>query len=178
MATTYEAAKAVGITSIDAYMFPCTGTQPTGVACKSISTQISEFLDAIDSDSIPANHLWLDIEPEDASQSGVACNAWQLGSAGNEALAEQWVAAIKATGRNWGIYANYGQWPSMFASINTDIGSDLPLWAVQDDFEPGVSTVDKFFGGWTTAYAKQYHLATGTDLPLCSASVDLDSFTA
>ena len=86
----------------------------------------------------------------------------------------------------------------MFASINTDIGSDLPLWAVQDDFEPGVSTVDKFFGGWTSGYAKQYHLgkysksqyshvglsmlifpvATSKDLPLCSASVDLDSFTA
>ena len=48
----------------------------------------------------------------------------------------------------------------MFASIETDIGSDLPLWAVQDDFEPGVSTVDKFFGGWTTAYAKQYHLGS------------------
>lgn len=66
----------------------------------------------------------------------------------------------------------------MFASIDTDIGSDLPLWAVQDDFQPGASTVVKFFGGWTTAYAKQYHLATSTDLPLCSASVDLDSFTA
>ena len=86
----------------------------------------------------------------------------------------------------------------MFASIDTDIGSDLPLWAVQDDFESGVSTVDKFFGGWTSAYAKQYHLgkssetqyghvgvsvlivpvATSQDLPLCSASVDLDSFTA
>ncbi|CAF9931065.1 hypothetical protein IMSHALPRED_008355 [Imshaugia aleurites] len=108
MATTYEAAKAVGITSIDAYMFPYigTGSQPTGVACKSISTQISEFLAAIDDNNIPVKHLWLDIEPEDASQSGVACNAWQLGSAGNEALAKQWVAAIKATGRSWGVYAN------------------------------------------------------------------------
>ena len=87
----------------------------------------------------------------------------------------------------------------MFASINTDIGSDLPLWAVQDDFKPGVSTVTNFFGGWTSAYAKQYHLgkiatlkiqgqsesrtdicppATSSDLPLCSASVDLDSFSA
>lgn len=56
------------------------------------------------------------------------------------------------------IIVNSGQWTSMFASIDTDIGSDLPLWAVQDDFEPGVSTVDQFFGGWTTAFAKQYHL--------------------
>lgn len=76
------------------------------MACKSISTQISEFLAAINSNNIPVNHLWLDIEPEDASQSGVECNAWQLGSAGNEALAKQWVAAIKATGKKWGIYAN------------------------------------------------------------------------
>lgn len=48
----------------------------------------------------------------------------------------------------------------MFASLSTDIGSDLPLWAVQDDFKAGVSTVDKFFGGWTKAYAKQYHLGS------------------
>ena len=46
----------------------------------------------------------------------------------------------------------------MFASINSDIGSDLPLWAVQDDFKPGVGTVTRFMGGWTKAYAKQYHL--------------------
>ena len=46
----------------------------------------------------------------------------------------------------------------MFASIDTDIGSDLPLWAVQDDFVAGVNTVTRFMGGWTKAYAKQYHL--------------------
>ena len=46
----------------------------------------------------------------------------------------------------------------MFASIDTDIGSDLPLWAVQDDGTPGVSTTTRFMGGWTTAYAKQYNL--------------------
>lgn len=135
LAATYTAAKAAGITNIDAYMFPCTspppltslyqiqthththtthalttllgtGSQPTGVACKSITTQINEFLAAIDDKKIPVNHLWLDIEPEDASNPGVQCNAWQLGSAGNEALAKKWVAAIKATGRKWGIYAN------------------------------------------------------------------------
>ena len=51
-----------------------------------------------------------------------------------------------------------GQWTSMFASIDTDIGSDLPLWAVQDNFVAGVNTVTAFMGGWTKAYAKQYHL--------------------
>ncbi|KAK3172598.1 hypothetical protein OEA41_005922 [Lepraria neglecta] len=75
MIATYTAAKAVGITGIDAYMFPCTGSQPTGVACKSIQTPINEFPVAVDSNKIPVNYLWLDIEPEDATQPGVECNA-------------------------------------------------------------------------------------------------------
>ena len=56
------------------------------------------------------------------------------------------------------IETSRGQWTSMFASIDTDIGSDLPLWAVQDNFVAGVNTVTAFMGGWTKAYAKQYHL--------------------
>ena len=55
------------------------------------------------------------------------------------------------------------QWTEMFASRSTDIGSNLPLWAVQDDYEPGVSTVDTFMGGWTTAIAKQYYLGESFD---------------
>lgn len=46
----------------------------------------------------------------------------------------------------------------MFATLDTDIGSDLPLWAVQDNGVPGVLTVTAFMGGWTKAYAKQYNL--------------------
>jgi hypothetical protein len=46
----------------------------------------------------------------------------------------------------------------MFASRDTDFGSQLPLWAVQDDGVPGVNTVDTFMGGWTSAVAKQYNL--------------------
>ena len=46
----------------------------------------------------------------------------------------------------------------MFASRSTDVGSQLPLWAVQDDSTPGVNTVDTFMGGWTSAVAKQYNL--------------------
>ena len=46
----------------------------------------------------------------------------------------------------------------MFPSRSSDIGSDLPLWAVQFDKKPGVSSVDTFMGGWKGAYAKQYYL--------------------
>ncbi|MCJ1398404.1 hypothetical protein MMC11_001602 [Xylographa trunciseda] len=165
----YNAARAAGITNIDAYMFACTGTQPTGVACKPPSTQLSEFQAVIQSNNMALKHLWFDVEPA----SG-ACNAWNLGSSQNLALAQQWTALLRQSSYKWGIYGNGNQWTSMFASRSTDIGSDLPLWAVQDDGTPGVATVTTFMGGWTSAYAKQYDL----DTTGCGGSVDLDSFTA
>ncbi|CAD6443645.1 f1a389cd-0d7b-446a-87e7-47133a3a7f50 [Sclerotinia trifoliorum] len=170
--TSYKNAKAAGFTRIDSYLFPCTGT-PTGTEpkCKSIATQISEYLQVISDNDMDITMLWLDIEPTSVSNS--ACNAWNLGAAANEQLAKQWVAAMKATGLKWGIYANGNQWSGMFASRSTDVGSELPLWAVQDDFEAGVGTVDTFMGGWIKAAAKQYYL----DTTLCGLGVDLDSFS-
>jgi len=47
----------------------------------------------------------------------------------------------------------------MFGSKSVDVASSLPLWAVQDDFKPGVGTVNRFMGGWTKAIAKQYDLS-------------------
>ncbi|KAJ8071435.1 hypothetical protein OCU04_001756 [Sclerotinia nivalis] len=168
----YKNAKAAGFTRIDSYIFPCTGT-PTGSEpnCKSVATQMAEYLKVISDNNMDITMLWLDIEPTSVSNS--ACNAWNLGAAANEKLAKQWVAAMKATGLKWGIYANGNQWSGMFASRSTDIGSDLPLWAVQDDFKAGVNTVDTFMGGWTQAAAKQYYL----DTTLCGLGVDLDSFS-
>jgi hypothetical protein len=101
----YAAAKAAGIPRIDAYMFPCTGTQSNGVACKTPAAQLKEFLDVVDTNSMSISHYWFDIEPTNTA-NGDACNAWNLGAAANEQLAKDWVAALKATGRNWGIYAN------------------------------------------------------------------------
>jgi len=68
------------------------------------------------------------------------------------------------------------QWTAMFPYRSSDVGSDLPLWAVQFDYKPGVSTVTTFMGGWTSALAKQYYLDTKT--PECGGSLDLDSFAA
>ncbi|TAQ87997.1 hypothetical protein B7494_g3671 [Chlorociboria aeruginascens] len=165
----YNSAKAAGFSAIHAYLFPCTGTQPTGVACKSPSTQLAEFMDAVTSNGMDIEHFWFDIEPT----SG-ACNAWNLGTSANEALAQQWVALLQSSGNTWGIYANGNQWTSMFASRSTDIGSSLPLWAVQDDGTPGANTVTTFMGGWTSASAKQYSLSV-TECGF-SEGVDLDSF--
>ncbi|KAF4634039.1 hypothetical protein G7Y89_g4079 [Cudoniella acicularis] len=166
----YHAAKAAGIERIDAYMFPCTGTQPTGVACKSITTQLNEFLAAIDDNGMKISHYWLDIEP-----SSPPCAAWNMGTTANAALARQWVAALGETGRNWGIYANANTWTDMFASKSTDIGSQLPLWAVQDDFQPGVDTVTRFMEGWTSAVGKQYNEGRFPQVTSIAAASDRES---
>lgn len=135
-------------------LFAGTGTT-NGVACKPASQQLSEFEAAVSAAGIKPVHLWLDIEP-----STSPCNGWQLGTAANIQLAEQWVSLIKASSYKWGIYANGNQWSEMFGTQSQSIGSsDLPLWAVQEDYKPGVSTVTTFMGGWTVAYAKQYDLS-------------------
>ena len=173
----YQAAKGAGL-AVDSYMFPCTGTQPAGdPPCKPIQTQLDEFLGVIADNDMILDTLWFDLEPT----SG-ACNAWNLSPQQNTDLARQWVAALQGTKLKWGIYANgyvyflccrrpiedldcadadgwcRNQWTSMFPSRDTDVGSSLPLWAVQFDKKPGVGTVDTFMGGWTTAVGKQYDL--------------------
>ena len=101
----YNAAAAAGFSRIDAYLFPCTGTQSNGVACKDPTTQLSEFLAAIDGNGMTLGYLWFDIEPT-STASGDACNAWNLGASANEELATEWVSALQGSGRDWGIYAN------------------------------------------------------------------------
>jgi len=76
----------------------------------------------------------------------------------------------------------------MFPSRLTDIGSDLPFWAVQEDFTPGVNTITTFSGEWTNASAKQYNISENhsmkwrqrltlvDDFGWGPRTVDLDSF--
>jgi hypothetical protein len=96
--------------------------------------------------------LWLDIEPTSAPQD--ACNTWQLGFDNNLATARHWIDVLGTTAREWGVYANRNEGTSMFGNLTADVASDLPLWAVQGDHVAGVSTVTRFFGGWTSALAK------------------------
>ncbi|MCJ1472475.1 hypothetical protein MMC13_001123 [Lambiella insularis] len=169
--TSYKAARAAGITNIDSYAFFCTGTQPTGVACKSPATQISEYEDYITSNKLELGHLWFDVEPASGE-----CNAFNLGGTANEALAKEFTAIMDKSTHKWGIYGNGNTWSPMFPSRSTDIGSNLPLWAVQVDDKPDVGTVTTFMGGWTKAFAKQYD----NGVKECSGAnpIDLDTFSS
>jgi len=175
--TSYNNAKAAGFSApndIDAYMFPCTGTQASH-ACKPIQTQINELLDMIKKNKVLVHRLWLDVEPTRTPKD--PCNAWNLSPSANLNLAKQWTAALRKTGLKWGIYGNPGQWTGMFPSKSSDIGSDLPLWVVIDDNKSGVSSVSQgqLMGGWklSNVHGKQFLL----DTTACSGSIDKDSFT-
>ncbi|KAI4156228.1 MAG: hypothetical protein LQ340_000452 [Diploschistes diacapsis] len=116
---------------------------------------------------------WFDIEP--GPQAG-PCNAWNLGSAANLQLVQEWVQLLKSSGNSWGVYANGNEWTRMFATQKTDIGaSDLPFWAVQVG-KANISTVTVFPGSWTSASARQYK--EDVDEPACKGKVDLDSFSS
>ena len=82
------------------------GTHPGGVACKPVRTQLQEFNNLMSSNNVKIDRFWFDIEPTKKGVSGAACNGWDFSKQANEALAKEWVAAIKASGRNWGIYGN------------------------------------------------------------------------
>ncbi|KAI9886529.1 MAG: hypothetical protein M1823_001640 [Watsoniomyces obsoletus] len=172
--TEYRLARQAGFTDIDAYMWPCTGTQNNGKRCKSIQTQLNELMAVIRDNKLQINRLWLDVEP---NEPGFICQSWKVGSKeGALNLARQWVAAIKATKMNWGIYGNGGQWLDMFPEVSSNIGSDLPLWAVEMG-SPDIAGTKRLMGGWTRATAKQWRL--DTKLPECSSDsrvADLNSF--
>ena len=131
-------------------MFPCTGSTSN---CKSPTTQVGEITDFLLANKINVTRLWLDIEPPAPSSP---CHGWDFSKDENLALAKEFVSAVKATGLKWGVYANGNQWTAMFPSRDSDVASDLPLWAVQFDGVPTIGSVDTFMGGWTTAFAKQY----------------------
>lgn len=71
------------------------------MTCKPVQTQINEILDVLSANNIIIQNIWFDVEPTSGE-----CNAWNLGGAANLALAQQWVTAMKATGLQWGVYAN------------------------------------------------------------------------
>ncbi|KAG0641637.1 glycoside hydrolase superfamily [Tuber brumale] len=165
----YNQIRASGITNIDGYFFPCTGLRHN---CKSPQEQVNEIVHFLAAEDISVKRLWLDLEPPSPSSP---CQGWNYGTTLNIALAMEFVTAIKATGLEWGIYANGNQWATMFGSRGVDIASDLPLWAVQWDGVPTLGSVTTFMGGWTRAFAKQYGRSTGG----CAAAgaFDLNIFT-
>ncbi|KAG0057121.1 hypothetical protein BGZ83_001555 [Gryganskiella cystojenkinii] len=143
---TYNNARAAGITNIDMYWFPCTGS---GNQCKSFATQLSEIGSTFNANSMKIGTIWVDIEADNI------CNGWNYGPAGNLAKAQDLIKTIKASGYNYGIYSSPGEWGNIFGSRGVVLDNSAPLWfATFNNVQ--TLTMSTPFGGWTTAVGHQY----------------------
>jgi len=142
----YKNARAAGYTNIDTYWFPCNGS---GNNCKSYATQLSELGATFSKNSMIIGKIWIDLEKDSI------CNNFNYGTSGNQAQAKSLLAAMKATGFNFGIYSTPGEWSTLFGSTSFVLDNTAPLWFATFN---GVETLTLGtpFGGWTTAVGHQY----------------------
>jgi len=143
---TYNNARAAGITNIDTYWFPCTGSSHN---CKSFATQISELGAVFKAHSMKIGTIWVDIEKDSV------CNPWNYGASGNLSKAKSMLAAMKASGYKFGIYSSSGEWSNIFGSYGVVLDSSLPLWFAKWNNVQSLTLPVKF-GGWTSAVGHQY----------------------
>lgn len=59
--SSYNNARAAGITNIDTYWFPCNGS---GNSCKSYATQLSELAATFSAHSMDIGTIWIDLEQD------------------------------------------------------------------------------------------------------------------
>ncbi|PPQ76524.1 hypothetical protein CVT24_010926 [Panaeolus cyanescens] len=156
---TYKNARSAGITNIDMYWFPCTGS---GNPCKSFATQLSEIANVFKANSMNIGTIWIDIEKDSV------CNNWNYGTSGNLSKAKEMIAAIKATGFKFGIYSSPGEWGNIFGSTGVVLDSSAPLWfATWNNVE--TLTMGTKFGGWSSAVGHQYTDVSASAVLISSA---------
>ncbi|GJJ12718.1 hypothetical protein Clacol_006962 [Clathrus columnatus] len=117
---TYKNARAAGITNIDTYWFPCTGS---GNTCKSFATQLAEIGDTFNANNMDIGTIWIDVELD-----FTICHNWNYGPAGNLKKAQELISAARASGFNFGIYSSPGEWASIFGSRSVILDNSVPLW--------------------------------------------------
>jgi hypothetical protein len=159
----YNNARKAGITNIDTYWFPCTGTRHK---CKPFAEQISDIGVTFKTHKMKIGRIWIDFEVDGK------CDNWDYGRAGNLAEAKEIIAAAKRSGYVFGIYTSSGEWIDMFGSYEVVLDNSLPLWFADWDNNDKSLDLPIKFGGWTTAHGKQY-----TDIS-ASGLFDLDIFSS
>lgn len=143
----YNAARAAGFTNIDMYWFPCTGT---GNPCKSYAEQVAEISSTFNANKMKIGKIWVDIEIDST------CGTWNYGTAGNLQQAKDIVAALQNAGFVFGIYSSPGEWSSIFGSSGVVVDNSVPLWFATFDGDDSSLAMKSPFGGWTSAFGKQY----------------------
>ncbi|ORZ03792.1 glycoside hydrolase superfamily [Syncephalastrum racemosum] len=152
----YDNAKSGGFTSIDIYMFPCTGRS----TCKSPATQVNEIVKYVGDNKMTVGRLWLDVEVDPAA------NNWPSTSSAQSTL-KSFKSALDASGWKWGVYSSTYQWTTITGSASWVLDSSVPLWYSHYDKSLSFSDFTSF-GGWKSPTIKQYDGGAS----FCSASWD------
>ena len=152
-----NAARSVGLIT-DIYMFPCRG--------KSATAQVNEMMAGIPNNLF--GMVWIDVETNPSS----GCSWSGHDAASNCAFLQETINAIKAKGKNPGIYSSVYMWETIFGSRAACPGAaSQQLWYAHYDNNPSFSDFSSF-GGWTKPNIKQYQ----GDTTLCGAGVDLNFY--
>lgn len=152
-----NAARSVGLIT-DIYMFPCRG--------KSATAQVNEMMAGIPNNLF--GMVWIDVETNPSS----GCQWTGHDAASNCAFVQETINAIKAKGKNPGIYASVYMWESIMGSRNACPGvASQQLWYAHYDNSPSFGDYTPF-GGWSKPSIKQYQ----GDTTLCGAGVDMDYY--
>ncbi|KAI8143633.1 glycoside hydrolase superfamily [Fennellomyces sp. T-0311] len=152
----YLNAKAGGFTSVDIYMFPCTGRS----TCKAPATQLQEIINYVGANKMIVGRLWLDVERDTAAGN------WPSTS-GAQTTLKQFKTALDNSGWKWGVYSSKSQWTSITGSASWVLDSSVPLWYAH--WDEALNFADfSAFGGWTKPTIKQY----AGDQSFCGANWD------
>jgi GH25 family lysozyme M1 (1,4-beta-N-acetylmuramidase) len=146
-------AKSAGL-STDVYMFPCRGKNPT--------TQVNELVAGVTGSLYST--IWIDVE----TNPSLGCSWSGHDASTNCNFLIETINAIKAKGKQAGIYSSQTMWQSIFGSSSAcaTLGS-IPLWYAHYDNVQAFSDF-KSFGGWTKPTMKQF----AGDVTLCNADID------
>ena len=131
----------------DIYMGSCRGRDAT--------TQANDMMD-----SIPANlynKVWITVQ----KNQNQGCDWGSFPSAGNCEYLKQLLAAVKARGKEVGIFSDYYSWQSIFRSLTgcPEVGT-YPLWYGSNDRQDNFNSY-KAFGGFSLPVQKAYASVSG-----------------
>lgn len=146
-------ARTAGLTT-DVYMFPCRG--------KNATSQVNELISGISGTLYST--IWIDVETNPSS----GCSWSGHDAASNCNFLTEAINAIKAKGKNPGVYSSASMWQGIFGSTSACPGAgSVPLWYAHYDNLQAFSDF-KPFGGWSQPKMKQF----AGDVIVCNADID------
>ncbi|EAS05234.1 glycosyl hydrolase family 25 protein (macronuclear) [Tetrahymena thermophila SB210] len=163
-------ARAAGMDT-DVYMFPCINDSKI-TAEQQVDDMINNLsLISSEDEGDAYDTIWVDVE----TNPSTTCSWNNISSVQDRCnYLQRIVNQILYRGKKVGIYASHYMWVQIFGDDkNCQNFNQLPLWYARYNNVTSTSDYSQYpFGGWTSAYAKQY----AGSVSLCNVTVDLDYY--